>query len=183
MNNRKIMAAGSIIALCMILWGCNTGPTPSETMWMADPPFQEVEQPPFRVRLTPEKNQTPTYVVFLLTIANTDETDLIVDWNESRYVFNGRPQGPLVFEGIDPAAIKNATVPPERIAPGATLSRQIMPLRLIAWSPVKEKTARSQSIAPGMLPAGENGIRLSIEYQDQRTTIDLSSRITRQVKP
>jgi hypothetical protein len=107
----------------------------------------------------------------------------MVDWNASRYLFNGSPEGVLVFEGIDPERVKTATVPMETIAPGALFSRVIMPLRLIAWSPLKESTASSRSITPGMLPAGENGIRLAVQHDTGPIAIPLSIRIVRETSP
>jgi hypothetical protein len=107
----------------------------------------------------------------------------MIDWNASQYLFNGKPQGLLVFEGIDPEAVKNAMVPPDTVAPGASFSLEIMPMRLIAWSPIKEKTAAGRSISPGMLPIGENGILLALRHGNGHITIPLSVRISKEGLP
>ena len=150
---------------------------------MAQPEFVEVDNHLLNARITPQKRQTPYYTFFLLTLTNKSNADLMIDWNASQYLFNGRPQGELVFEGIDPIAVKNAKVPPQTVAPGAAFSLEIMPMRLIAWSPIKEKTLGGRSISPGMLPIGENGIRLAVRHENRDITIPLSVHISREGSP
>lgn len=171
----------------MLIWltlvGCSAIATPSNVVWTAQPPFIEVDHPLFLAKIEPQKGISPYYAFFLLTITNRSDTDLIVDWNASQYLFNGRPHGVFVFEGIDPVMLKTATVPSETVVPGAVFSREIMPMKLIAWSPIKEETAGGRSITPGMLPAGENGIRLAVQHKKEAITIPLSIRIEMKDKP
>jgi hypothetical protein len=163
--------------------GCSGVQTPSNVVWTAQPEFLEVDNPLFLAKIEPQKGEYPYYAFFLLTITNKSDANLIVDWNASQYLFNSRPQGVFVFDGIDPAMVKTATVPSETVAPGVVFSREIMPMRLIAWSPTKEKTASGRSITPGMLPVGENGIRLAIRHENGQMTIPLSIRIARKDAP
>lgn len=165
---------GIIILTWLTLWGCSGTPSPSKAIWAAQPEFLEVDNQLFNVRITPQQGESPYFAYFHLTLSNKSDADLIVDWNASQYLFNGRPQGVLVFEGIDPETIKGATVPSETIAPGATFTRDIMPLRLIAWSPIREEKPDSPTIRPGMLPAGQNGIRLAVQHTKGQMTIPLS---------
>lgn len=174
---------GVMLLLGLALWGCSGIQPPSKVMWAALPEYCEVEDQGFDVRLTPQKETSPFYVSFLLTITNKGKADLVVDWNASRYLFNGSPEGMMVFEGIDAKRVKDATVPLETISPGAVFSREIMPMRLIAWSPLKENKTSQRSITPGMLPAGENGIRLSIRQGNGQMAIPLSVRISREDIP
>ncbi len=181
MNCRRTAVFLLLIGLAM--WGCSGVQRPSNGVWTAQPEFVEVDNHLLSARIAPQKGEYPYYTFFLLTLTNKSTADLIVDWNASRYLFNGRPQGVLVFEGVDPAAVKNAMVPPETVAPGAVFTLEIMPMRLIAWSPIQEKTAGSRSISPGMLPVGENGIDLAVRHENGNITIPLSVRISREGSP
>lgn len=174
---------GVTILILFVLMGCSGIQTPSNVVWSAQPEFLEIDTPFFLARLEPKKGAYSYYAFFLLTITNKSDADLVVDWNTSRYLFNGRPQGGFVFEGIDPATVKTATIPSETVAPGVVFSREIMPMRLIAWSPVKEKTTTNRSITPGMVPAGENGIRLAVRHETGQMAIPLSVRIVSQDAP
>ncbi len=181
MNCRRTV--GYLLLIGLALWGCSGMQSPSNAVWMAQPEYFEVDNPLFSARITPQKGRFPYYTFFLLTLKNKSNADLVVDWNASQYLFNGRPQGVLVFEGIDPVAVKNAMVPPQTVAPGADVSLEMMPMRLIAWSPIKERTAGGRSISPGMLPIGENGIRLVIRHEKGSITIPLSVHISREGSP
>jgi len=181
MASRQTIAV--MVLMGLLLWGCSSVGHPSKVVWTAQPESRVVDNRRLTARIEPQKGASPFYSFFLLTITNKSDTDLVIDWNASRYLFNGRPQGMLVFEGIDPEKVKTATVPSEAIAPGGGFSRSIMPLRLIAWSPVKDNTADRRGITPGMLPGGENGIRLMLQHDDGQMTIPLSVRITREESP
>lgn len=181
MNCRRMTAF--ILVIGFALWGCTGIQSPSKWIWIAQPDFIEMDNQLLNARIEPQKGESPYYAFFLLTITNKSSTELIIDWNASQYLFNGRPSGKLVFEGIDPEAVKSATIPMEVVAPGSVATREILPLRLVAWSPIREKTANGPSITPGMIPAGENGIRLAVRYADRQMTIPLSIRISRKDSP
>ena len=174
---------GAIVLTLLTLWGCSGTQSPSRANWTAQPAFHEVENQLVNARLTPLKGDHPFFAAFTLSLTNKSDADLIVDWNASQYLFNGRPQGVLVFEGIDPETIKAATVPTETIAPGETFTRDVMPLRLIAWRPIGESSPGSPGIRPGMIPAGRNGIRLALDHAKGRMTIPLSVTIANHVQP
>jgi hypothetical protein len=74
-------------------------------------------------------------------------------------------------------------VPLETVAPGAIFSRKIMPMRLIAWNPIKEGTASGRSINPGMFPPGKNGVRLAVRHKNEKITIPLSIHISKESSP
>lgn len=181
MNGRRTI--GFLVLIGLSLVGCSGMGAPSTAAWTAQPESRDADNPLFKAMIVPQKGAGPYYTSFLLTVANKSDATLMVDWNASRYLFNGRPEGALVFEGIDPERVKTATVPAEIIAPGALFSRVVMPLRRIAWTPLKENTAGGRSITPGMLPAGENGIRLAVRHDKGQTAIPLSIRIVREPSP
>ena len=183
MKRKCLLMLGVIVGVWLTLWGCSGAQSPARATWTARPESFEVDNQLFKATLTPRKGEFPFFTFFHLTLSNKSDVELVVDWNASQYVFNGKSQGVLVFEGIDPEMIKAATVPSDTVAPDAVFTRDIMPLRLIAWSPIREKSPGSSSIAPGMLPAGQNGIRLAVGHAKGRMAIPLTVQITREDAP
>jgi hypothetical protein len=172
----RLFSAGMVL-MVVLLAGCSSTPSPFKGAWTANPDFAEVDHALCTARITPLKGDNTYYAFFLLSLVNKTEGELLVDWNASRYLAGGKPQGMLVFQGIDPEAVKNGTLPLEPIAPGGRLERNLMPMRLIAWSPVREKTSATRAITPGMLPAGENGVLLALRQAGRPITIPLSVRL------
>ncbi len=166
-----------VVLAAMIGGGCSGSRPISGGRWVAQPAMVEKRTPWALVTLSPQQDEFAHYTAFALTVANTGNDALRIDWNASRYEFNGNPQGVLVFEGIDPAAVKTATVPPDIVPPGAVFSRLVMPLRTIAWNPIKEHTSTKRGLAPGKLPAGANGIRLVLRHGADQQAIHLSVRL------
>lgn len=173
-------AIGWTVGVYLLLAGCSNAPAPSTGTWAAQPEGVDVETPSFKVTMEPKKGDNPYYAFFLVTVTNKEKSNIVVDWNKSRYLFNGKSQGVLVFEGIDPHAIKSATVSPDVISPGAVYAKEIMPHRLIAWRPVKEKSVDGRSILPGIFPEGENGVLLVMQGKGEEVAIPLSVRITKE---
>jgi hypothetical protein len=99
---------------------------------------------------------------FRLTVTNKTAQDLEIDWNQTRYIYNGRDGGVFVFEGIAPEDIKNATIPPGIIPAGQTFTQEIGPLALVARGPLGGKGAEAGKITFGMIPSGKSGILLVI---------------------
>ena len=172
-----------VVWIVLFLASCSGAPSPFKGTWVATPTFREVDNSLYKARITPQKGDNPFFVFFHLSFLNKTDEELTIDWNASRYLHGGTPQGVLVFEGMEPEAVKKGTVPIETIAPGGHLERKLMPLRLIAWNPIKEKTSKTRGITPGMLPAGENGIRLSLRQAGERVTIPLSILLSLEKQP
>ncbi len=174
--NRRLTRLGAVLIVLTLLplISCSGVASPVKGSWKTTPPFDEVDDSICTIRITPQQDDTPYYAFFLLSVVNKGDEELAVDWNTSRYLFGGKPQGKLVFEGIDPKAVKNNTVPLETVPVGGRLERKIMPMRLIAWNPLRDKTVDARSITPGMLPAGDNGIRLALHQAGTSVTIPLS---------
>jgi len=147
--------------------------------WASIPPVQTAEAPAFDVSLKPLKNDNRFFVAFQLDIKNKSDQALTLDWNQTRYLYDGRDNGVLVFRGIDPAALKEAAVPPDVIAPGATFSREVFPAQLVAFTPMREEVLdkKGKGLFPGPLPAGENGIRLVLKRDGkalvQQVTVEI----------
>lgn len=176
-------APSLVVLIVLLLASCSVAPTPFKGTWVTRPHYHEVDNSLCKARITPQKGNNAYYAFFMLTVVNKSDAVLTIDWNTSRYLHNGTPQGVLVFEGIDPEAVKNSAVPLEPIAPGGQLERNLMPMRLIAWTPIKERKANARGISPGMLPAGKNGILLSLRQAENRMTIPLSVFLSLEKQP
>jgi len=174
----RFTSGAIVIGFALILAGCSGVSSPYKGIWIADPEVKEVDNSLCTARLTPQKGGNAYYSVFMLTVVNKSDKELMLDWNETRYLYGGKPQGVMVFQGIDPEAVKNGTIPLEAIAPGGRLERDVMPMRLVAWNPIRDKTITDRGITPGMLPAGENGVLLSFRHANGRVTIPLSVRLS-----
>ncbi len=176
MNQRSVprQLPGWIVLVGICWLGCSAVPPTADRTWTAVPAFDAVDRQGVQVRFEPIQNESAFFASFLLTVTNTGDGDLTIDWNATRYLFNGQAQGGFVFKGIDPEAINTGAIPGDTVAPGTLFRREIMPQRLIAWRPIRTKATEGPSIFPGILPAGQNGIRLVVRRGDQAEEIPLS---------
>jgi len=167
------MRIGSVVLLLLFLAAC----VPAKT-WISNPATQQVQNTDFNAQLTPLKRDKEHFVSFRLFIDNKTGRNLKIDWNQTRYLLNGKPYGKVVFPDIDPASIKKS-IPLSIIPAGSTFSKEFFPLKLIAFAPMREKILdkEGQGLYPGPLPEGKNSIDLRIYKGDrlmrQRITVDI----------
>jgi hypothetical protein len=160
-------AGSRVLLLLLVLAGC--APT---KMWTSSPVIQTSSNPYYEAQIEPLTRDHNFFVSFRLVVTNRTDIDLEIDWNKTRYFHNNRIGGAFVFKGIDPKTVKELTIPPDIITPGQTFSKEIMPVKLIAWSPLREsRPAGERGFSPGMLPAGENGLMLVV-MQDGKPTVE-----------
>jgi hypothetical protein len=148
---------------------------------VSDPAIQTASNPYYETQFEPLKQGPRSFVVFRLTVTNKSETQLQIDWNETRYLFNGRPHGLYVFRGIEPEAIRDRTIAPDVISPGDTFTRIVAPQKLLAYAPLREQHTLSpgeSAISGGPIPAGENGILLVVRKNGDEISEKLHVRIT-----
>lgn len=155
----------SLLSMIIVL-GCAAG-----TVYESQPEVRTVEGSTFVARLEPFKDlepafdefrkyQEPIFNAFRLAVENRSTLPLVVDWERSRYLHAGRPQGRFMFQGVN---AENLHAPPsDTILPGETLSKVIWPVGLIAYAPYVSPSVRpgQSGFARGPLPQGENGIEL-----------------------
>jgi hypothetical protein len=83
-----------------------------------------------------------------------------------------------VFPDIDPATIKTS-IPPAIIPAGGTFSKEVFPLKLVAFAPIRQDIldGEGRGLYPGPLPKGKNTIDLVVHKGDrklrQRMSVDL----------
>ena len=104
--------------------------------------------------------------------------DLVIDWQNSRYLQNGRENGRFVFREISTDNLDN--LPSDTVSPGAELSREIMPLQLIGYERISSlgKQPGGDTFGAGIIPEGEHGILLVVNQGGKRIPVKIQVRIT-----
>ena len=149
----------SVVLMILLAPACK-----QRNVWMSTPIHQTLNSRSFDVGLQPVKKNADYFNWFRLTVKNKTAGDLEIDWNRTRYIHNGKDAGLFIFEGVVPESVKNSTIPTAVIPAGSTLTRDIAPFRLIAFAPLREQTIDTErpNITAGVIPEGENGLRLVI---------------------
>lgn len=153
-----------LFALTGFLIGCATVKT-----WSSDPSVQTISNDTFEASFKPLlKEGERFYDRFQLRLKNKTDGPLVVDWQKSRYIQDGRENGRFVFEGVTPENVDS--LPPDTVAPGAELTKTIAPERLLGIDRLRSRALQpGESIfSAGIIPAGEHGILLTVK-QGQKT--------------
>lgn len=158
----------NLIFLACMLTGCATATTKD---WVSKPKSLDVENSSFKAMLEPVKKENKTFVGFRLVLENRTNEPLKIDWNQTKYLFNGKPNGVFWFRGIDPRTIKS-DIPPDVIPEKARFEKVIFPVKLVAFAPVQNDALRdsTRGIFPGPMPAGENGMALVVIRNGEKIT-------------
>jgi hypothetical protein len=159
--------AVSIILLLVIVGLTACAPTWVTT---SEPAIQYANNAVYKLALEPRKKGFNYYSFFNLTITNISETPIEIDWNRSLYLFNDKPARGFIFQGVTADQIKAGTIPMDTVLPGAEMTKNIAPLRLITWAPVRDKsvTPKGTRYNAGAMPDGKNGVLL-YAIQDGKT--------------
>jgi len=145
---------------------------------ISTPEIQAVENSYYSARFEPLSDGNNFFEGFRLSISNKTSKDLQIDWNKTRYLYNGRDLGPFVFKGIEPKDIKNLTIPPDTIPAEHSFSKEITPLKLLAREPLTGRGRLAGKITSGPIPNGKSGILLFIRQNDNQIKENLTVNIT-----
>ena len=75
-----------IIGLALTMGaGCATSKT-----WISNPAAQTAGNPYYEAKIEPLKSANKFFVSFRLVVTNRTDKNLDVDWNKTRYIYNGR---------------------------------------------------------------------------------------------
>jgi len=148
-----------------------------QKVWVSSPTIQTASNSYYEAQLEPLTKDYRFFVSFRLTITNKTDKDLEIDWNKTRYIYNGRSNGGLIFEGIKPEDIKNLTIPADIIPAGHTFSKEISPFILLARAPIRERIESEPAISFGIMPTGENGIMLVVRLNGKEIVEKMSVNI------
>lgn len=150
---------------------------------ISSPEIQNVANDYFTAQMEPLSESTNYFDRFRLSVTNKTSQDLEIDWNNTRYLFNGRDSGVFVFEGIAPEDIKGATIPPIIIPSGQAFTGEIGPLQLVAREPLGGKGADPGKISFGIIPSGESGILLVIRQDGKKLEEKITVKISQKKVP
>ena len=106
---------------------------------ISTPGIQPVENSYYTAQFEPLAEDKNYFDSFRLKVVNKTRKDLEIDWNKTRYLYNGRDIGIFVFEGIKPESIKNLTISPDIIPAGQSFTKDISPFKLLAREPITHK--------------------------------------------
>jgi hypothetical protein len=160
---------------CMLMVGTGCAPT---LVASSAPKIQAADNVYYNVRFEPLKDGFNFFAGFRLEVSNKTRKDLEIDWNKTRYLYNGRDGGVFVFRGILPEDIKNSTIPPDIIPAGQSFSKRISPYRLLARAPLARNDKNAGEISSGPIPNGENGILLFVRQNGTTIQEKLTVNIT-----
>ena len=166
MNTTMKIVLGVMIGIVLTI---GPGCVPAKKVWVSNPMVQSTHNPYYNARLEPLTRDHNFFVSFRLTVRNKMDKTIVIDWNKTRYIHNGRKLGGFVFKGIKPEDVKNATIPSDTILAGGFFSREIMPYKLLALATLRDrdKGMDESGIQPGILPNGENGILLVVRQKSK----------------
>jgi hypothetical protein len=178
----KKIAVFKMIFLLLFLIGC----APKQVIWTSNPSIQTFNNQFYEAKLEAlkkdQKGEYNFFVIFRLTVSNKTNKELAIDWNKSRYIYKDFIRGGLVFRGINAEDIKNLTIPLDIISPGHTLSKEITPVKLVTWAPLKDPSVGKDEsgFSPGIIPEGENGVLLVVRQNGQeireKITLNIESK-------
>ena len=174
MNNVKKMILIFMVGY-MLMVGTGCAPTLVASSY---PQIQAADNSYYNVRFEPLKDGFNFFAGFRLEVSNKTRKDLEIDWNKTRYLYNGRDGGVFVFRGIRPEDIKNSTIPPDVIPAGQSFSKRISPYRLLARAPLARNDKNAGEISSGPIPDGENGIVLFVRQNGNTIQEKLTVNIT-----
>lgn len=164
----------SVMCALFLTFGC----APTAT-WVSRPLVQTGENANFKTEIEPLKMEYTFYVAFKLVVTNKTDKPMEVDWAKTTYLHDGKAEGTFAFKGMRAKEAK--TPPPDVVAAGATLTKVICPLSLIAYARLLDTSVDpgERGISCGMLPQGENGVRLVIRQDGREMEENLAVKIGR----
>jgi hypothetical protein len=159
----KTLAAFCIIVFLVLLSGCVT------KTWVSTPAMQTAGNEYFDARFEPIKHNEKFFDAFRLVVTNKTSKDLVINWKRTEYLYNDRKSGLFTFKGLIPESIHNP--PPDVVAAGQTFSKEIWPIKLMTWAPIRERIeAEERGFGRGIIPEGKNGISLVILVDGKEIT-------------
>jgi len=136
------------------------------------PPERKIETEYYLATLKPTLGWNGIPEAFSLTILNTTDQDIEIDWNKTLFINNGQTSGGFMFEGVV-YKDRNNQKNPDIIFGKNIFSKTIWPNNLVSYVSGQYGGWRHTPMSPG-----ENGVSLVIKTKDQELrenmTVDLS---------
>ncbi len=147
---------------------------------VSDPPSLSVTKPDYTLGFEPLKRGRPSFEVFRFTLANKSNEVIRIDWHRTVYMFNGRSYGMFVSKDTEPGRVKDPDKRYETVAAGTTYTKDIAPVKPIAYAPAKytmNASGDTPTFSAGPIPPGQSGIRLWLTQGDRNVLEELTLKI------
>jgi hypothetical protein len=173
---KKLLWGVALISLIMA--GCAR-----EQIYNSIPPVQSTSTSAYEVKLEPLKAEGFDYYNrFSYQFTNKTNGDLVIDWEQTYYLRNGKRHGNFGWEGLSFEQLRDVKDNPEiTIGPGKTDKIEIFPIKLIGW---REEGVRMKASTPEAgftltpLPEGENGMSIAVLKDGKLLRKTISVKIT-----
>ncbi len=163
---------------CLVALAFACAPT---RIWTSTPSFVTAESGGYSAQFMPLTNDKNFIQQFRLLVTNRTAKELEIDWEATRYLFNGRPNGRFLFEGIDETNINNP--PSDFVAAGESLMKVIAPVELLSIKPFRSSQYKGQpAFSAGPVPEGTNGIALVLKQNGEVFRVRLSVSVKVEVR-
>lgn len=148
---------------------------------VSEPAVQTVVKPEYEIQFEPIKQVGTAFSIFRLTIKNQTDASLRIDWHRTPYLFKGERHGMFVSKDSEPGNVRDRTKRYEAIEPGATYTKDIAPLELVAYAYTKyNQEIDTAPFSAGPIPAGKSGIILRLRHKDkdfnERIEVEITDR-------
>ena len=148
-----------LMVIFLIFTGCATVP-----VYTSNPTTQKVENDLFEVELEPHLAPGKHYFdSFRYVIVNRSDKDLVLDWEKTFYLKNGKRFGHWGWKGMALEQLQEVVKQPLiTIEPGDTISELIFPLKMIARSNYTAIMRDEPNVDLGIIPESESGMLLTV---------------------
>jgi hypothetical protein len=133
---------------------------------VSEPVKRTLAKTNYQVEFEPLKQESSYFRVFRLSIHNKSNETLQIDWHQTYYTLNGRQYGTFVTQDTKPGQVNDPARRFDTILAGSTYSKNIAPLKLIAYAPAKDTSRTGSTETPfttGTIPEGKSGIHLFLK--------------------
>ena len=171
-----------------LLWGVAlfflmTAGCAKEQIYNSVPSMQTVSTSDYEVKPEPLKSEGYDYYNrFRYQFTNKTSGDLVIDWEQTYYLRNGKRYGNFGWEGLSFEQLRDVKDEPEiTIGPGKIDKIDIFPIKLIGW---REDGVRMKATTPEAgftltpLPEGENGMSIAVLKDGKLLRKTISVKIT-----
>jgi hypothetical protein len=133
-------------------------------VYTSNPTTQKVENDLFEVELEPHLASGKNYFnSFRYVFVNKSDKDLVLDWEKTFYLKNGKRFGHWGWKGMNIEQLKEVEAQPLiTISPGDTISDLIFPLRMVARRNYTEIARDEPKVDLGIIPESESGMLLTV---------------------
>ncbi len=159
-----------VLILFLVTTGCAT-----VKVYDVQPSYHRISSDEIDVLLEAQPAAGQNYFnSFRFVVTNKTDKPMEIDWLKTYYLLNGRKNGQFGWEGMTFKELEALTKNPSvTIGPGQTVTGVIFPIKLLARYNLQD-AARLGGPGPegqfalGPLPAGKNGMLLSIIHENKR---------------